>query len=279
MIISTERIPRGKTQEEILTGKNKDDNNEKNAAFPSRRDQDLIKQIKIDIYDIDEAIMWYIKNKIDPYVMGKENSVVKVPVIYGSPEIWRTVSRDGCYRDHMGKLQLPLIMVRRTSVEENSELQLDKLDANKPRLHYFFYVKKTGDERLDRKDYAKLIDEKPRKEIFAVCVPQYVIINYEMILWTDYVEQMNKLIETFFYFNKAYWGYLEGKKFLTMVNNFSNTVEISEGDDRMVRTSCTLNVRGCLLPEILARDIVEKSVGVRRYLSPNKIIFETEIEI
>lgn len=36
--------------------------------------------------------------------------------------------------------------------------------------------------------------------------PDYVNITYEFIIWTTYMEQMNKIVEKVIYSDGAYWG-------------------------------------------------------------------------
>lgn len=82
----------------------------------SVKDDDVSK-FKIGLRDIDEAIFYYFNKVIKPSVI--QNGLKKdVPVIYGSPERWSAVQKDGFYRDKNGKIQLPLIMVKRDSVKE-----------------------------------------------------------------------------------------------------------------------------------------------------------------
>jgi len=38
--------------------------------------------------------------------------------MYGSPERWKAVQKDGFHRDKNGKIQAPLIMFKRDSVEK-----------------------------------------------------------------------------------------------------------------------------------------------------------------
>jgi hypothetical protein len=45
-----------------------------------------------------------------------------VPIIYGSPERWKSVQRDGFYRDKKGKIMMPLIVFKRTSVDKNRSI-------------------------------------------------------------------------------------------------------------------------------------------------------------
>ena len=70
------------------------------------------------------------ENIIKPTV--QQNGVVqKVPVIYGSPEKWKQIQKDGYYRDSKGKIMMPLITFKRNSIEKNRSIT-NKLDSNSP---------------------------------------------------------------------------------------------------------------------------------------------------
>ena len=44
------------------------------------------------------------------------------------------------------------------------------------------------------------------KELYSVAVPDYVTLQYEFIIWTSYIEQMNKIVEQIIYSEGSYWG-------------------------------------------------------------------------
>ena len=60
-------------------------------------------------------------------------------------------------------------------------------------------------------------------ELFDVVMPDYVNITYEVIIWTDFTEHMNKIVEAFQYATDEYWGDKEGFKFRVKIDNFDNT--------------------------------------------------------
>ena len=70
---------------------------------------DNTKPFTVGIQDIDESIMYYFQNVIRPAVEQNGNRI-EVPIIYGSPERWKSFQKDGYYRDKSGKIMLPLIM-------------------------------------------------------------------------------------------------------------------------------------------------------------------------
>ena len=91
---------------------------------------DKTKDISIGLQDHDEAIMYYFNQVIKPSVIINGDRK-NVPLIYGSPERWKVVQKDGYYRDKEGKIQVPLIMFKRDSVDKRRDLGR-KLDANNP---------------------------------------------------------------------------------------------------------------------------------------------------
>ena len=96
------------------------------------RKDDTVQDFSIGLQDHDEAIMYYFNNVIKPSVIINGNRT-NVPVIYGSPERWKGVQKDGYYRDKEGKIQVPLIMFKRDSIEKRRDLG-NKLDGGTANL-------------------------------------------------------------------------------------------------------------------------------------------------
>ena len=72
-------------------------------------------KVGITLYDIDYAMMEYMTDVVIPDV--EENGTkVKVPLIYGNPERWKSATKDGFIRDQRGRIQIPLIMYKRNSI-------------------------------------------------------------------------------------------------------------------------------------------------------------------
>jgi plasmid maintenance system antidote protein VapI len=105
---------------------------------------------------------------IQPTVM--QNGVVQqVPFIYGSPERWKQIQKDGYYRDKKGKIMLPLITFKRNNIEKVRNVA-NKLDANSPHLVYNFQKKYSVKNAYD--NFALLNNLKPLKTNYAVQVEQ-----------------------------------------------------------------------------------------------------------
>ena len=261
--MATRRKPIPKTQHEISTGKEK----KVNRGNQIKRD-DKVSNFYLGLYDIDESIQYYFDNVIKPTITEGEE-VVQVPVLYGSPERWKSVQKGGYHRDVKGKIILPLIMYRRTSVSKNREFA-NKIDANNPQLFYDIFRKKYNKKnKYDKFDV--LHGRDPSAESYNIVVPDYVTISYDCIIWTDYVEHMNKLIESINYASDSYWGDPEKYKFRATISDYSITTDTPQGADRMVRAAFTIQMNGYIIPDALNKELSQSSI---KSYSKSKIIME-----
>ena len=143
-------------------------------------------------------------------------------------------------------------MFKITSVEKRRDLG-NKMDANNPQLQYVFQRKYTSRNQYD--NFSVLQGRTPQKELHAVVVPDYVTLSYSFIIWTDYVAQMNKLIEAINYASDSYWGDFERFKFNARIDTFANKVEVAQGNNRMVKTDFGLKLQGYIIPDAMGASI------------------------
>jgi hypothetical protein len=251
---------------------NPDNRPNKNRGRITSRKDDKVGDISIGIQDHDEAIAYYFDNVIKPSVIIN-NDRVNVPLIYGAPERWKGVQKDGYYRDKEGKIQTPLIMFKRDSITKRRELGR-KLDANNPHLYYTFQEKYTKKNQYD--NFSVLQNTIPQKEFHAVVIPEYVNINYTFVIWTDYVAQMNKLIESINYASDSYWGDSERFKFQAKIDTFTNTTEVLQGDNRIVKTNFGLVLQGYIVPDSLNKELKKKP---QKFFSKSKVVFNGEVDV
>ena len=69
---------------------------------------DDTKPFTVSIQDVDEAILFYFENVIRPTVI-QNGERIAVPLVYGSPERFSSMQKDGFYRDKKGKIMSPII--------------------------------------------------------------------------------------------------------------------------------------------------------------------------
>ena len=230
---------------------------------------DTTKPFTLGIKDIDEAIMYYMEEVIKPTVI--QNGVVQqVPFIYGSPERWKQVQKDGYYRDKKGKIMLPLITFKRNNIEKIRNIA-NKLDANSPHLVYNFQKKYSEKNAYD--NFAILNNQKPIKTNYAVVVPDYVNMTYDFIIATYYVEQLNKIIEAINYASDSYWGNPERYQFRARIDSFATPVQVEQRGERSVKATFSLKLYGYLVPDVVQKQL---SKLTKKFNTPAQIIFNME---
>ena len=242
-----------------------------NRGTQTSRKDDLVQDVSIGLQDHDEAIMYYFNNVIRPSVIINGNRE-NVPIIYGSPERWKSVQKDGFYRDKEGKIQTPLIMFKRDSVEKRRDLG-NKLDANNPQLFYTFQERYTKRNRYD--NFSVLQGRKPQQELYRVVIPDYIRLQYTCTIWCDYVAQMNKLIEMINYSSDSYWGDPEKFKFNARIDTYNNTTEVAQGDNRVVKTNFGLTIQGYLVPDSLNKKLA--SENMQKTYTKSQVLFGSEV--
>jgi len=241
-----------------------------NRGYLYSRSNDSIKNPSVTLMDVDSAILFYFENVIKPSVEDNSENV-KVPLMYASPERWKSIQRDGFMRDKKRQIITPVIIYRRTSLEKDESLPQDKLDANNPNVFYTFEKKFTQANRYD--NFSVQIGKQPQREYHNVTMPDYVTLTYDFIIWTSYIEQMNKIVERIVYSDGAYWGDPDKMRFRTSVDTFADATEVSDAE-RLVRTNFTVTMRGYLLPE----GNFDHRSTTQKFLSPKKVIFSSETD-
>lgn len=231
---------------------------------------DDFKKFSVGLKDIDEAVFFYFNEVIRPRVT-QNGKTMQVPIIYGSPERWKAVQADGFYRDKNGKIQVPLIMFKRTSVEKNRNLS-NKLDANMP-TNFGIYKKKYSKKNIyDR--FTALNNRLQVDEYYGVVMPDFVNLTYECVIFTDYVEQNNKIVEQMNYASDSYWGNPERFQFRAMIDSYGVATELQQGQDRMTKTSFSISMLGHIIPDAINAQIN----GLDKFYSKASIIFGTETD-
>ena len=241
-----------------------------NRGYLYSRSKEDTKSPSVTLMDIDSAILFYFENVINPSVEDNGENV-KVPIMYSSPERWKAILRDGFMRDKKRQIITPVITYRRTSIEKDESLPQDKLDANNPNLFYTFEKKFSNVNKYD--NFSQQIGLLPQREYYNVAFPDYVTLTYDFIIWTTYIEQMNKIVEKVVYSDGAYWGDPDKMRFRSSVDSFTDATEISD-TERLVRTNFSVTLRGYLLPE----GNFDHRSTTEKFLTPKKVIFGTETD-
>ena len=217
--------------------------------------------------------MSYIKDVIRPTVQ-EANEQIKVTVMYGNEERWKSVRKRGVMRDRNGSLILPLIMLKRNSVEKSDLIPGYEHDI---RRKYTEIVRNSSWSKKNRYSRFSLQNgEHPVHENLVTTIPNFVNITYEFVLWTNFIEQMNPLIETFMEHDKTYWGNKNTYRFISSLDSVSDASEMNQDGERFIKSTFSVISKAYLLPEETNSIVMGKMNQVQKRLSPSKVVFGFE---
>ena len=198
--------------------------------------------------------------------------MIDIPIIYGNPERWKAVQKDGYYRDKNAKIMAPLIMFRRTGMEKNRSIG-NKLDANNP-INYA--VASVGYQKNDTySNFDILNNRKPVESYQVVVIPDYVTLTYDCVIWTYYIEQMNKIVESINYASDSYWGDPARFKFLARIDSFTNNETLNQGEERLIKTNFSISLNGYIVPDSINKNLP----SANKIYSKGKVTVNTELEV
>ena len=240
----------------------------KNRALQTSWKGDDVKPFTVGIQDIDESVFYYFENVIKPFVI-QNGEKISVPVIYGSPEKWKSFQKDGYYRDVKGTIMAPLIMFKRDNIEKNRTIA-NKMDANNP--YNYGVMQKGYAPRNAYSNFDLLNNRTPEKQFYAVVVPDYVTVTYSFVVFTYYVEQLNKIVEAIQYASDSYWGNPERFKFKAMIDSFGFQTELSDNSERVVRSTFSVKMNGYIIPNTIQKN----NTAINKFTNKTKVSIFTE---
>lgn len=241
----------------------------KNRALQTSFKGDTTKPFSVGIQDIDEAILYYFQNVIQPFVI-QNGERIPVPIVYAAPERWKSMQRDGYYRDAKGKAMFPLIVFKRDVLNRDRTIA-NKLDANDPNLFQVFTKKYSTKDAYS--NFNVLNNRTPQKTYYAAIMPDYVTIEYSCTIFTYYVEQLNKIVEAINYASDAYWGDPQRFKFQARIDSFNTISELADNVERAVKSTFTIKLHGYLVPNVLQKDMK----AIKKFTDKTKVIFSLEV--
>jgi hypothetical protein len=237
----------------------------------SVKDDTQNKTISIGLKDIDSSILYYLENVIRPTVTQNDRQI-SVPIIYGSPERWKSMQADGFYRDKNGKTMVPLVMFKRDSFTKNNTLG-NKLDGNRVQNVQYFETQYSKRNVYD--NFGVLRNQLPQKEYILGIIPDYIDVTYSLSIFTDYVDQANEITEAIEFAARSYWGDPERFMFRANIDTFNTPVLLENGSDRANRTTMNVLVNGYIIPKGI--NAAQAGPSPKSYNVTKTIIKETVI--
>jgi hypothetical protein len=239
-----------------------------NRAHQVRRDTDKQKNNVVRLIDIDTTIMKQLEKF--QLTVTDEGNQIKVPMYYASPEKWKSIQKDGVIRDYNGKMVLPALVYQRTSSEKDQAMMMFNRYLTYPVMRQY-----SEKNRYTR--FSTLMGKNiPVREVYDIVMPDHMVFTYHFIIWTEYVEQMNTLVERINFETEDYWGDARGLRFRTKIDSFSHTIELQVDQDRLVKTEFDLLVNGYLLPD-MNYSLADGKMTTQKWLTPKKVVMGTEV--
>ena len=133
-------------------------------------------------------MMSYLEDTVLPQ-LDDNGKAVKIPVIYGNSERWEGARKKGILRDQKGKIQLPIFMIRRSSVTKD-----EAMSSPNRHLHYQSVKRWSKDNRYSR--FALLGNTEPKYKVYNITMPDYVEVTYECMGWANFTEHLNQIVES-----------------------------------------------------------------------------------
>ena len=228
----------------------------------------------ITLKDVDTSILSHVKDIMKPTIRDA-NETFKVPVMYGNEERWKAVRKRGVLRDKNQSLILPLIMLRRTEVSRN-DLSGQGFPHDIKRKYVDVVRNSTWSKENQYDRFSAQQGNQPVYENVVTGMPNYSDITYEFVLWTNFIEQMNPLIESFVDQSHTYWGDGEKIKFLCNIDSVSDASEMNQDGERFIKSTFTVTSKAYLLPEYLNSVITNKVSNMKKFTTVSKVTFGME---
>ena len=229
-----------------------------------------IKSISVGLQDIDEAVLYYFKEVIRP-VVNSGGTMISVPVFYADPEKWKSAQTDGGIRDKEGRIQFPVIVVKRDNAERNRSIT-NKLDGNFSNVYQVYEKRYSKKNQYD--NFSVLTNRAPVKEFYNVVVPDYYTLTYSCAIYVSYMTDMNKIIESIGYRGDSYWGLPNKFLFKATIDNFPMTNQVTDGEDRKIISTFSITMNGYLTPNNLDKYL--STMPLKSFSKP-KVLFTTEV--
>lgn len=155
----------------------------------------------ITIESIDQAIVDWFDKSVDAHVVDPAGSRKKVPVGFGAAERWFASRQKKGIRDPNGVLILPLINIGRKGIEPSP--QMSALGVETANLQIAKKISgKTN--QIKNNNQQKPITQRQAGdpvvyEVTTIPFPDRSIITYQLTIQTQYVVQMNAILEKMFH--------------------------------------------------------------------------------
>ena len=217
----------------------------------------------VGIREIDEATVNYFQKRLALSVEISDGKRRVVPVILATGERWSMIRDRRGIRDENKTLILPLITVQRLDIDRTLGfgglgLETPSITISK-RIHPETNIKQNLYQQRN-KFFPTARKNKKIYEILTIPFPDFCSVYYQVMIWAQYMSQMNEMLEKIFYMydhadsfvmpmeydknNQAIKGngrYFVGFRETTSISAQNNFEEFTD-DERIIRYQYNIKV-------------------------------------
>ncbi len=258
---------------------------------------ELTKIDPITIETVDIALSDFFKFRVASRVKDHENKLKKVEVVWAAGERWKMI-RNNKMRDEHGTLVLPLLSIARTLIDRSPQQRLPGIEVSEMVISKDLHPRTNVINNMIKVLKGGVLKEEEKRKIYEITTipfPDFAVLHYEIIIWSQYEQHQNEMLEKFFdtldlqqsfvistedpnfdrgniQFSerkspKGIWfvGYLDPS-----ISNQSNTSEFS-GQERILKHSFTITI-----PSYFILQPQGKEQFIRKNYSSYKTNFKIE---
>jgi len=230
-----------------------------------------VPRFKSSLEDVDFAVYKFLDETMD--ISTKTNKgFKKTPIVWSGSERAHNIKNDDINRDESGMLILPVISVERTSVKKDEKsrvLPFSKLDPVNDLKGGFLTINRVINQDKTRNFanataqriagqsnfplYRKDKNSKIVYETLTIPLPIYVTAGYEIVLRTEYQEQMNDMLTPFIRISNGHRRVMvehnsnQYEAFLSEDYKIGNNISDYQGNERKYETTISLEVFAYLI--------------------------------
>jgi hypothetical protein len=156
-------------------------------------------------------------------------------------------------------------------MSKDSTIPVDKLDPTNPKLHHTYQSNYSKVNRYDKFSVTK--GTIPKKEMYSVAVPDYVVLSYDFSIWTNFTDQMNKIIEKINWSEGSYWGEPGKFRFRCTIDSFDDDSELTE-NKRSIKTNFSVTLNGYLLPD----SYPPTADTTQQFITPTQMVMNENVD-
>jgi len=228
----------------------------------------------VTLKDIDTSVISHVKNIMKPRVLDS-GEYVKVPVLYGNEERWKSLRSNGVLRDRNNSLILPVMVLRRTDVSFNPDMPLSfDHDIKGEFIKVERSSKWSKKNRYDR--FSIQTGAAPITQTIVTGMPDFVVCNYSIVIMTAFMEQMNVVTEVFLEHLETYFGDSEQYKFLSSLEGgITDATEMTANGERIIKNEFSMAVKAYVIPEFTS-NVLGTTAEASKEFSQRKVVFGFE---